>query len=238
MFRQIHHRLKAYQDRLGARFGSDISTPAARRAAHLHFILSDHAFLRVLWTNLYPVAPGVWRSNQPSARQFATLERRGIRSVLNLRGASPQSFWLFEAEACTSLGMTLHDLKMSARRAPHPQTLLALHDLLTTAERPMLIHCKSGADRTGLAAALYLIWVEGRSVAEAQRHLSWRYMHLSRGPTGILDHFLRVYARLAETRAAQGRPISLLDWIRTEYTQADLTASYKRWQANGRDGPW
>lgn len=233
MIRQIHQRLRAYQDRLSARFGTDISTPAARRAARWHFILSDHAFLRVLWTNLYPVAPGVWRSNQPSPRQLEAHAKRGIRSVLNLRGASGQSFWLFEREACTRHGMALHDLNMSARSAPSRHTLLDLHHLLTTLERPLLMHCKSGADRTGLAAALYLIWVEGRPLAEAQQQLSWRYVHLSTGPTGILDHFLRVYARIAETRE-----ISLLDWIRTEYDPAALTLSYKRWQADGKDGAW
>lgn len=233
MIRQIHQRLKNYQDRLSARFGSDISTPAARRAANLHFILSDHAFLRVLWTNLHQIAPGVWRSNQPSSRQIAALAGRGILTVINLRGRSDQSFWLFEAEACAKAGLTLHDLTMSARAAPRRQTLLDLHHVLTTATKPVLIHCKSGADRTGLAAALYLIWVEGRSVAEAQQQLSWRYVHLSSGPTGILDHFLRVYARVAETRQ-----ISLLDWIRTDYDHTALSASYKRWQADGKDGAW
>jgi protein tyrosine phosphatase (PTP) superfamily phosphohydrolase (DUF442 family) len=233
MIRHIHQRLKDYQDRLGARFGSDISTPTARRAARWHFILSDHAFLRVLWTNLYPIAPGVWRSNQPSPRQLTALAGRGIRTVLNLRGASRQSFWLFEREACTSQGLTLHNLGMSARSAPNPKTLLDLHHLLTTIERPMLIHCKSGADRTGLAAALYLIWVEGRPLHEAQRQLSWRYVHRSTGPTGILDHFLRVYGR----RNAEA-PIPLLDWIKTEYDPAALTASYKRWQAGGKEAPW
>lgn len=233
MIGQIHQWLKDYQSQLSARFGSDISTPDARRAAKWHFILSDHAFLRVLWTNLYQVVPGVWRSNQPSPRQFAKLAKRGIRTVLNLRGASQQSFWLFESEACAAHGMTLHDIPMSARSAPDPSALLQLHDLFLTVERPMLLHCKSGADRTGLAAALYLIWVEGRPLAQAQRQLSWRFMHLSVGKTGILDHFLRVYARIAETR-----DISLLDWIRTEYDPAALTASYERWQAKGKEGAW
>lgn len=233
MIRQIHQRLKDYQGRLTSRFGSDISTPAARRAAKLHFQLSDHAFLRVWWTNLAKVAPGVWRSNQPSPARLARHAAQGIKTVINLRGEVHQSFWLFEREACSALGMTLHDIGFSARQAPKRPMLLELHRLLTTAEKPMLLHCKSGADRTGLAAALYLIWVEGRPLAEAQEQLSMRYMHLSTGRTGILDHFLRHYGRV---HAATG--ISLIDWITTQYDRTELTASYKRWQAGGKDGPW
>ncbi len=233
MIRQIHQRLKDYQGRLGARFGADISTPAARRAAQWHFQLSDHAFLRVWWTNLHQVAPGIWRSNQPSPERLAKHARDGFRTVINLRGAPRQSFYLFEAEACAAHGLQLHDLTMWARQAPERKTLLALHDLLMIAPRPMLVHCKSGADRTGLAAALYLIWVEGRPLAEAQRQLSWRYIHRSSGPTGILDHFLRFYGRVEKATS-----ISLLDWIKTTYDPAEVTASYKRWEAGGKDGPW
>jgi len=233
MLWHLNQRLKAYQDRLSARFGSDISTPAARRAARWHFQLSDHAFLRAWWTNLHPIAPGVWRSNQPSPARLARHAADGFRTIVNLRGASHQSFWLFEREACAAHGMTLHDLNLSARRLPAAATLLKLHDLLRTAPRPMLIHCKSGADRTGLVAALYLIWFEGRSLADAQRQLSLRYIHLSRGPTGILDHLLRYYERIAAAC-----DISLLDWIRTGYDPVEVAASYARWQADGRDGPW
>lgn len=228
MIRQLHQRLKDWQDRLGVRFGADISTPEARRAAHWHFHLSDHAFLRVWWTNLAQIAPGVWRSNQPSPQRLARHAAAGFKTILNLRGAAPQSFWLFEAEAAAAHGITLHDLNMSARQAPSRAKLLALVDLMRDAQRPLLIHCKSGADRTGLAAALYLVCIEGRPLAEARAQLSWRYMHLSTGPTGILDHFLRSYARVAETR-----DISLIDWIATEYDPAELTASYKRFQTGG-----
>lgn len=228
MIRLIHQRLKDWQDRLGARFGADISTPEARRAAIWHFHLSDHAFLRVWWSNLAQIAPGVWRSNQPSPQRLARHAADGFKTIVNLRGAAQQSFWLFEREAATVHGMTLHDLNMSARQAPSRTRLLALVDLMRNAQRPLLIHCKSGADRTGLAAALYLICIEGRSLPEAQAQLSWRFMHLSSGRTGILDHFLRVYAREAENR-----DIALLDWIATDYDPVELTESYKRFQAGG-----
>lgn len=230
MIRRIHQSLKAWQDRLGARFGSDISTPDARRAAWWHFQLSDHAFLRVWWTNLREIAPGVYRSNQPSPARLAAMRKLGLRTILNLRGQAGQSFWLFEREAAAAQGIVMIDLAMSAKRAPVPATLLAMLDLFGRMEKPVLIHCKSGADRTGLAAALYLIDVEGRTVAKAAGQLGWRTMHLRSGPTGILDHFLRLYGR---AQAATG--ITLREWIETGYDPAALTASYARYQAKG---PW
>lgn len=233
MIRQFHQRLKTWQDQLGQKYGSDISTPAARRAAAWHFQLSDHAFLRIWWTNLAEIAPGVWRSNQPSPQRLARHARDGFKTIINLRGAPKESFWLFEDEACRAHGLTLHNMKLSARGAPNRTKLLELHRLFTTVARPMLIHCKSGADRTGLAAALYLIWVENRPLAEAQAQLSLRYMHVSQSATGILDHFLRVYGREAERRG-----ISLLDWITTEYDPAEVSRSYKRWRAGGKEGAW
>ncbi|MBE0555193.1 MAG: tyrosine-protein phosphatase [Rhodobacteraceae bacterium] len=233
MFGTIHAKLKAWQNRLGERFGTDISTPEARRAAWWHFQLSDHAFLRVWWHNFHRVAPGLYRANQPDGKRLADYAALGVKSVLNLRGPSGQSFWLFEREACQALGLPLHDLSMSARSLPTPEKLLQLHELFQTLPRPILVHCKSGADRTGLAAALWLIWIEGRTVEEAMGQLSLRYIHLSFGKTGILDHFLRYYAR---ERDRSG--IGLLDWIRKGYDPAEVTASYARWQAGGKEGAW
>lgn len=233
MIRRIHQSLKDFQGRLGTRYGSDISTPQARRAAWWHFQLSDHAFLRGWWTNLREIAPGVYRSNQPSPARMTAMRKLGLRTILNLRGQAGQSFWLFERESAAAQGIVMIDLGMSAKRAPMADALLTMLDLFRSMEKPVLIHCKSGADRTGLAAALYLIDVEGRPVAEAARQLSWRTVHRSSGPTGILDHFLRVYGR---AQSATG--ISLRDWIETGYDPAELTASYVRYQAKGKDGPW
>ncbi|MGL6211702.1 MAG: fused DSP-PTPase phosphatase/NAD kinase-like protein [Paracoccaceae bacterium] len=233
MIRQIHQRLRDYQDSLSARFGSDISTPEARRAAKLHFHLSDHAFLRLLWSNFDRFAPGAYRANQPSPAQLARYKALGITTVINLRGEASQSFWLFEAEACAALGLTLKNINLSARRLPSREALLELHDMLADAEKPFLIHCKSGSDRTGMVAALYLIWFCDTPLELATKQLSFRYLHLDHGSTGILDHFFRFYAR-----ANAASPIGLLDWIKSAYDPAEVTESYRRWQTNNKADPW
>ena len=54
----------------------------------------------------------------------------------------------------------------------------------------VLIHCKAGADRAGLAAALWKMAIDGAPKSEARRHLSIRYGHMPLGPTQALDAFL------------------------------------------------
>ena len=221
-------KMLAWQDRIAAKYGSSIATREARRAAWWHFQLMDHAFLRGLWTNLDQIAPGVWRANQPSPRRLESYHRKlGLKSVVNLRGGSQQGFYLFEAEVCHKLGLTLHDVHFSARRAPKKAALLAMFDLFETLQKPVLIHCKSGADRTGLISALYLLDVEKRPLAEAKRQLSFRYLHLKSTETGIMDHFLTAYQ--AE---AKGRPIR--DWVVQDYDPARLTASFAALRGKGQ----
>lgn len=202
-------------------WGRDISTPAARRMATLHMHLTDHAFLRAVWTNLEEFAPGAWRSNQPSPARLARYHAMGIRTILNLRGTPNHSYYLFEVETCQRLGLGLIDLGLAARSLVEREKLLALLDTFETIEHPFLMHCKSGADRTGLAAALYLLHIRKAPVAQALDQLHWRYVHLKNAPTGILDHLLEAYAA---DHAATG--IAIRPWIETRYDREALGASW------------
>jgi len=230
MFAAIKARLLTLQRRLAAIYGSDISTPEARRAAWWHFQLMDHAFLRVLWTNLHQVAPGVWRSNQPSPERLRHWhDKLGLRAVLNLRGESLQAFYLFEAETCRDLGMIQANLHFYAKWPPSRDKMLELISQFRTLPKPLLFHCKSGSDRTGLAAAIYLLVIENRPIAEARRQLSWRYLHIENSKAGVQDHILRLYAR-AHDRSGVG----FEDWVRSDYDPDQIGASFRRWQAGDR----
>ena len=227
---RIKSRLEALQRQLTARIGGDISTPAARKAAGWHYHLVDHGFLRVLWRNLHQIGPQVYRSNQPSARQLTALHAKvGLKAVLNLRGTTEQSFYLFEAEACQKLGISLVDLTLSASRAPSKAKLEEVYSLLQDLPRPLLIHCKSGADRTGLVAVMYQLLIDGQPFDMARRQLSFRYLHVANSPAGIQDHILRHYA-VALNASGTG----FMDWVRSAYDPAAITASFARWRAGER----
>lgn len=222
MANSIKARFRDWERAMTRRFGRRIDTPAERRGAWLHFNLIDHAFLRTVWWNLEEIAPGIWRSNQPSPRRVAYYARLGIRTILNLRGEKRHSPYLFEREACEKHGITMLDIELSARKLVKREALLQLIGLMRQAERPMLMHCKSGSDRAGFAAVIYLVVVAGKPLAEARRHLHWKYLHLKSTDTGILDHVLDVYE--AET-AATGE--TLEHWIATRYDDEALTRSWK-----------
>lgn len=226
MLRKLLQKLEQREQAFRNSFGHDITDPMERRRSQWHLDWLDHGVLRRHWHNFATVAPGVYRSNHPNHRRFAAYAARGVKTVLNLRGPAAQPHYLFEVESCAALGLHLVNVQMAARRAPDPRELIALLDAFETIERPFLMHCKSGADRTGLAAAIYLMVHEGADITTAKRQLSFRYVHIRRTSTGILDHFLDVYA----ARAAQS-PISIDDWIRHEYDRDALSESFAQKQA-------
>ena len=226
MFRKLQQMLEKKEQAFRNSFGHDITDPAERRRSLWHLDWLDHGILRRRWHNFAQVAPGVFRSNHPNHIRFQTYADMGIKTVLNLRGQARQPHHLFEVESCEQLGLTLVNVQMAARRAPDRRELLELLAAFETMERPFLMHCKSGADRTGLAAAIYLMIYDGADIATARRQLSFRYVHIRRTSTGILDHFLDVYA----ARAAESA-IAIADWIRDEYDRDALTRSFAEKQA-------
>lgn len=202
------------------RAAADLSTPAGRAAARRDFLWKDHGILRTFWTNFAEIAPGAYRSNHPDHTRLTRYKEIGITAVLNLRGVNDKSPYVMEAESCAKLGLTLHSVSLKARRPADRGQMLALFDAFDTIPRPFVMHCKSGADRAGLASALYLL-DRGAPLEQAQQQLSLRYLHLSFTKTGVQDHMLELYG----ARLAQG-PIAIRDWVRDEYAPEALAASF------------
>lgn len=198
------------------RYDGQIDTARGRWQGQFYADTVDHGLLRKRWTNEGKIAEGLYRSNHPDAATLAAWKARGIVEVISLRQARG-TVHEFEAEACAALGLKLRNTALASRAAPKVAALLTLLDIFDTIELPALIHCKSGADRTGLAAAMWAIHVEGRPVAEAKRALGLRHLHFRASKTGVLDRFLEAF----EARQARGE-ISLREWIETEYDPASI----------------
>jgi len=209
---KLFKRMSDWERKLRASYNTDLSTPENRRRAHIYNLWFDHAVLRSVWTNFFPVAEGVYRSNQPTHARFVKLKAMGIKSILNLRGAGGAAHYLVEEESCRKLGLTLVNVTFHARHAAPAEDILKVIEAFRTIEKPFVMHCKSGADRAGFAAAIYLLVIEGRPVSEARKMLTAKYIHFRWTKTGVLDYILDLY----EARNAQS-PISFEDWVRQEY---------------------
>jgi protein tyrosine/serine phosphatase len=204
-------------------FKGDIASPAGRRNAWVDALFVDHAILRILWTNLATVAPGrLYRSNHPTPGNLAAFTRKlGLRSLINLRGATQNGSDALSRDSAARLGLDFYDMALESRGAPHRDRILRLAEIFRTMRAPALVHCKSGADRAGLAAGLFVL-IEGGTTQQALRQLSWRFGHVRHSKTGILDAFFLTYQRDGE---AAGK--DFLTWVREDYDEAALRSAYK-----------
>jgi len=213
---------RTYRNRLTGH-GTPGGRPRAERVMEqVDLFAVDHGIFRLAYLNLHEVAPGVWRSAQPGPRDIRRLAKRGIRTIVNLRGPRDCGSYRLEERACARHHVDLINFKMRSRGAPRPETIREAAALFKRISYPVLFHCKSGADRAGIMAALYLLLHEGRPVEEAARQLSLRYGHFRQADTGVLDHFLDSY------RAENARdPIDFLTWAEGRYDPEAVKRSFK-----------
>ncbi|KAF7599154.1 MAG: tyrosine protein phosphatase [Candidatus Dactylopiibacterium carminicum] len=183
----------------------------------------DHGIFRVIYNNLHALPGGLYRCSQPSPGQIRKYQRRhGIKTIVNLRGADDTRRYALEAQACAELGIKLIDFKgILSRSAPEVDAVLRAQAMFDQIEYPALIHCKSGADRAGFASALYRIFRRNEPVSQAKQELSWRYGHLRKSKTGILDFFFeRSQADGAES------PEEFLAWLTEHYEREALKQDF------------
>ena len=202
-------------------FIGDLNTPRGRIAAWGDSLLVDHAVFRSVWTNLAEVVPGkLYRSNHPTPGHLAAATRRyGLKTLVNLRGHRKCGSDALSREAAARLGLQHIDMAFESRGAPHRDRILRFADIYAILRTPALMHCKSGADRAGLASGLAIMF-EGGQTADALKQLSWRFGHWKSARTGVLDAFFVRYAMDAEGR------IPFLDWVRTEYDEHALKRDF------------
>jgi protein tyrosine phosphatase (PTP) superfamily phosphohydrolase (DUF442 family) len=169
--------------------------------------------------NLGTVDAGrVMRSAQPSARLAEWIRDYRLRSILNLRGGSLADPWYAaEVKTAGASGVSFYDLPLSATRRPSRRELLTLVDLLLASQYPLLIHCKSGADRTGLATALYLMVVRGEPPEQAERAFSLKFGHIPLGGPEHLHEPLHEYAAWLKVRGQPHTPDRFLAWLKSDY---------------------
>ncbi len=113
--------------------------------------------------NLHKVAPGVYRSAQPTAEGLRNAEAMGIKTVFNLRAMHSDD------ALAEGTGLILARVPINTWSLDEEELLAALRVILE-AKGPVLVHCQHGADRTGAVVAAYRMvvqnWPREEAIAE------------------------------------------------------------------------
>ncbi|MDR8014212.1 phosphatase domain-containing protein [Ectopseudomonas guguanensis] len=114
--------------------------------------------------NLYRMAPDLYRSALPSARDLPQLQALGIATVINFYQRGDEQ-WLKDPQV-----VQVH-LPLRTDRIDDADVIEALRSIRQAQSRGrVLIHCKHGQNRTGLIAAMYRViyqdWSKEQVLAE------------------------------------------------------------------------
>ena len=201
----------------------DLSTAFGRFKTYWSYWWGDHAFLRIGFQNAFWIDDDMVRTNQPWPFQLAWWKKRGIKTVINLRGGFDGSFYALEKDACERWGLKMVDFTITSREAPRRERVLGAKQLFDTIEYPALMHCKSGADRAGIMSVLYRHFRLGEPIEVALQELSLRRLHVKAGKTGVLDY---VFERYLTDAAPRG--LSFVEWVESDaYDPKQIKADFK-----------
>ena len=131
--------------------------------------------------NFHEVSKGmVYRSAQLDRDQLLEyMNKYGIKSILNLRGKKEDKQWYKdEMEVAGTKGVVIVSFRLSPEKIIPPSVIAEIIDLMKKAPKPILVHCKAGADRSGLVAAVWKLAVEKLPPKEAHKQLSLYYGHV------------------------------------------------------------
>lgn len=131
--------------------------------------------------NFAVVNPGkLFRSAQLSTDELQdSIKKYGIKTVISLRGwPSKTDYYEAEADTLAKLNVEFVALDFDDNFYPAEKDLRQLFLTFEKGDYPMLIHCRVGADRTGMVAALYEQVYMNKTAEESLEQLTFKNWHV------------------------------------------------------------
>jgi protein tyrosine phosphatase (PTP) superfamily phosphohydrolase (DUF442 family) len=114
--------------------------------------------------NFYRVEPDLYRSGRPQGAGFHELQALGVKTILDVESPGDDA-------GAHGSSLKLFHIPMTAFGLRDDLVLEALRIMANPANRPLVVHCHLGADRTGAMIALYRVVVQGWSKEDAIREM-------------------------------------------------------------------
>ena len=106
--------------------------------------------------NFYKVSDGIYRSAQPDRKNMELMDIIGVKTVINLRR------YHSDINEAKNTSLKLERVKMNPGKIKD-EDIAEILTLIKNSDKPVLIHCWHGSDRTGVVVAMYRIVFEGFS---------------------------------------------------------------------------
>ena len=116
--------------------------------------------------NFFKVTDDLYRGAQPNAEGMHQLKILGIKTVINLR-----TFHSNKGQS-EDTGLDYEHIRLKAWHPSKEDIVRFLQIVTDRARTPIFIHCRHGADRTGVMCAIYRISICGWTKLEAVREMT------------------------------------------------------------------
>lgn len=105
--------------------------------------------------NLHKVSDDLYRGAQPAAEGIERLKALGVKTIINLRSSDTA-----DKDLPMLSGIAYERIPMTAWRPNDPDVVRFLQIVTDESRLPAFVHCRRGADRTGMMVAIYRIAVQ------------------------------------------------------------------------------
>lgn len=202
-----------------------LNTWWGRAWAWLYAMLVEHNFTNLFRFNFHRISAEAFRSSQPTMWQLRRMVKKyGIKTIVNLKGPNERSaYWAFEREQCEKLGIKLVDVNIASRSIPDAARIRRAKEVFESIEYPMWMHCKAGADRTGLYATLYQHFRQGIPIEQTDQLKLWPYGHIKHSKAGKIDYYLEQYL----TYRKEHPEVGFLEWVERVADRDKIDREYR-----------
>ncbi len=146
------------------------ASPAHR--GHIGAAGAEWKSLRAGLDNFHQVDTRLYRGAQPTATGMLNLRKMGIRTVVNLRTSDT------DAEMVRASDLEYYRVPMLPWLPRESHVVAWLRIVVEQQKRgAVFIHCRQGADRTGMMVAVYRVVVNGWSKEDALREMTQGGFH-------------------------------------------------------------